>query len=57
MTEQFVGEGDLARKGGIFKVRIDKPTHLPVIEDHFIRIDGVPSLISPAPELLMKPAK
>ena len=57
VTEQFVGEGDIARKGGIFKVRIDKPTHLPVIEDHFIRIDGVPSLISPAPELLMKPAK
>ena len=56
-SEQLYFNGDIASKGGVFKMLIEKPTHLPVIEDHFIRIDGIPSLIGLAPELLMKPAK
>ena len=57
MIEQFVCTGDLARKGGIFKFLIEKPTHLATLEDYYIRFDGIPSLIGLAPELMMKPAK
>ena len=55
--EQFFCTGELARKGGVFKFLIEKPTHLGILEDYYIRFDGIPSLIGLAPELLMKPAK
>ncbi len=57
MIEQFYGNGELARKGGIFKILIEKPTHLTTLEDYYIRFDGIPSLLGLAPELLMKPVK
>lgn len=46
---QFVCEGKVARRGGVFRVRIEKPTTLPTIEDYGIRITGIPPYLSPSP--------
>ena len=48
-AQQFVCEGDLAKRGGIFKILVAKPTNLPVIEDYGIRLNGIPPYISPSP--------
>ena len=55
LIEQFHDDGELAQKGGVFRVRIEAPTHLATIEDYNIRIVGIPPYIGLAPNLLMKP--
>ncbi len=55
LIEQFYDNGELAQKGGVFRVRIEAPTHLATIEDYNIRIIGIPPYIGLAPNLLMKP--
>ena len=54
--EQFVGTPEQGKAGGVWKLRVEKPTNLPVIEDHYIRIYGIPPFIGLAPELLLAPA-
>ena len=54
-VEQFVGTQEQGQAGGVWKLRVEKPTNLPVIEDHFIRIYGIPPFIGLAPELLLAP--
>ncbi len=56
-VEQFVGTAEQGRAGGVWKLRVEAPTNLPVIEDHFIRIYGIPPFIGLAPELLLAPAR
>ncbi len=55
--EQFVGTPEQGKAGGVWKLRVEKPTNLPVIEDHYIRIYGIPPFIGLAPELLLAPAQ
>ena len=51
--QQFIGKGKLAKKGGVFKLRIERPTHF-VIEDYYIGIRNIPSILGLSPELLIK---
>ncbi|MBR4675061.1 MAG: right-handed parallel beta-helix repeat-containing protein [Victivallales bacterium] len=55
LIEQFHDEGELAQKGGVFRIHIEAPTHLATIEDYSLRIFGIPPYVGLAPNLLMKP--
>lgn len=55
--EYFLDDGEYAHKGGIFKLIIEPPTNLATIEDHFIKIEGIPQFIAPAKEFLLKPVR
>lgn len=48
-AEQFVCAEDPARYGGLFRIRVKKPSD-GILEDYFIRIDGIPPFISPSPK-------
>jgi hypothetical protein len=47
-------DGDLAMKGGVFRMFIDAPTHLACIEDHFVRLEGVAPYVSADAAFVMK---
>ena len=51
--QQFTAKGELARKGGVFQLRIEKPTSF-TIEDYFIRMTNIPSILQLSPKLLFK---
>ena len=52
--EQYICKGDLAKKGGVFKVILQKPTNLITIEDYFIQLRNIPSILGLSPDLMIK---
>ncbi|MBO7534451.1 MAG: right-handed parallel beta-helix repeat-containing protein [Victivallales bacterium] len=52
--EQCCVDGDLAMRGGIFRVFIQAPTHLACIEDHYMRLEGIPPYIAADAACVMK---
>ena len=52
--EQCFVDGELAAKGGVFRVFIEAPTHLPCIEDHYMRLMGVAPYVSTDANFIMK---
>ncbi|MCR5380146.1 MAG: right-handed parallel beta-helix repeat-containing protein [Lentisphaeria bacterium] len=52
--EQLAVDGDLAMRGGVFRVFIQAPTHLACIEDHYMRLDGIPPYIAADAAFVMK---
>ncbi|MBP5640887.1 MAG: hypothetical protein J6X55_15505, partial [Victivallales bacterium] len=52
--EQFVCKGDVAMKGGVFKLLIQPPTHLTTLEDYYLQMTNIPSILGLSPELMIK---
>ena len=52
--EQYVCRGELAQKGGVFKVLLQKPTNLVTIEDYFIQLTNIPSILGLSPDQMIK---
>ena len=53
-TEQCFVDGELAKKGGVFRMFIEAPTHLACIEDHFVRLEGVAPYVAADAAFVMK---
>ncbi|MCX7048781.1 MAG: right-handed parallel beta-helix repeat-containing protein [Candidatus Sumerlaeota bacterium] len=52
---QFLAAPEDAARGEIWSLRLDKPT-TGVLEDFFVQLQGIPPLLSPTREGLLKPA-
>lgn len=55
--EQYECSGKLAKQGGIFRVLLEPPTHIGVLEDYYICLTGIPAFFALTPEHLIQQEK